>query len=586
MTLWFLLLLIYCIWILPSSASDNTNKIQEAIQICREKLAVDPHFPRVQHSLAQLLDSQIPEENPREALVNEVMELYHIVGNPPSQVDGNRLPPAKVRFESLVRAGTIAKDILYDATKAISFYIDALELNEIEGKALVTVFEMTIPLLLSMNEDRAKQEATISPRVEDVILESSASSQQTRIISLQNALNLCHRMSIKCPDEPIVDELTGAVLRKMKDSQQAYQSYHRAMTKSKQQYLNHLCREGNEEDDDCLSLLIDFVKTCILVAAASREAGMDTNHQMEYLTDAESHVRQWQEKRPKKYVGTNPASWNAIVIDLYNNMGIVEKKRGETDLARTNFRNALAVNPKDGHALVQLASLGRDDEIVSSVQGLDSEYVSALFDGYSSRFESELVDVLQYKGHSLVYEALIDSWKILPSSSVNRIVDLGCGTGLLGQLVARNLPEIQYLEGVDLSRRMTEIARRRGCYTKVTNQDAADYLHSSTTPNSVDCVLASDVFIYIGDISQILQESRHCLVEKSGRIGFTIEILPSSSRGGMKLLPSGRFGHSKLYIEEIANEYGFQISIWRDCILRKQGGKDVQGAVVILTKSS
>ena len=108
----------------PATTSSNdgsgNDKILEAIQICRQKLKGDPYFPKVQHSLALLLDSQIDNEQLQERkFIEEVIELYHAVGKPSKDVLESRIPPPKIRFESLVRAGTIANDILHDNEKAV-----------------------------------------------------------------------------------------------------------------------------------------------------------------------------------------------------------------------------------------------------------------------------------------------------------------------------------------------------------------------------------------------------------------------------------------------------------------------------------
>jgi predicted TPR repeat methyltransferase len=275
-------------------------------------------------------------------------------------------------------------------------------------------------------------------------------------------------------------------------------------------------------------------------------------------------------------------------------MGILEKKRGALSRAKVFFRKALDINPSDGHAIVQLASISQDDgdDIdVAGVTVLDPEYVSALFDGYSSRFESELVDVLMYRGHSLVYEALRNALTLIGKkpSSVQTILDLGCGTGLLGELIANDLPWVA-IYGTDLSQRMVDISLERKTdsgrrvYTSVGIEDASQNL-STFDRESVDCVVASDVFIYIGDISNVLDESSKCLV-KDGLVGFTVESYepPKTDDSGLRLLPSGRFGHTKEYIERVAQGHGFEVLSWKDCVLRQQSGKDVNGAAVILKK--
>ena len=174
------------------------------------------------------------------------------------------------------------------------------------------------------------------------------------------------------------------------------------------------------------------------------------------------------------------------VVDLYNNMGIAEKKQGSLKHARDFFMKSLEIKPDDGHALVQLASVcdaGNVGAVISSARSLDSGYVSGLFDGYSSRFETELVDLLQYKGHHLLYDSLRKALTRIKKSpeSVKKIIDLGCGTGLLGIIIANEMPWVE-ISGVDLSQRMAEISRERRSkrgskvYASVKNDDAANYL--------------------------------------------------------------------------------------------------------------
>jgi len=213
--------------------------------------------------------------------------------------------------------------------------------------------------------------------------------------------------------------------------------------------------------------------------------------------------------------------------------------------------------------------------------------VAGLFDGYSSRFESELVDVLKYVGHELVYNSLRDA---LPNAtSIGTIVDLGCGTGLLGELIATGMPWVA-IHGTDLSQRMVDISLERktgsggrAVYSTVSNLDASEFL-SNFDKASVDCVVASDVFIYIGDVSDVLGECMKCLV-KNGLVGFTVESYETTEAdSGLRLLPSGRFGHSKEYVYQMAEKHGFQVLSWKDAVLRQQAGKNVNGAVVILQK--
>ncbi|KAL7551141.1 hypothetical protein ACHAWF_014341 [Thalassiosira exigua] len=577
-----LLFLLTAVLSAQGSSAQNANagnaNVLEAITICREKLAVDPHFPKIQHSLAQLLDSQISTpENVDKSLVLEVLQLYHAVGQPPTEVGTKRLPPAKIRFEALTRAGTIAKDILHDETKAIEYYSLAMRVGGVDEASLLLAFREVMPLLLaSIPVSDRHMEVDISP-----------GGDLTSNTSAENAMQLCDLVEKRFPKESIADEYRGAISHRTNQPQVAYQFYLKAMVKSEENMQGN----ANKPIDERVTSVANFVRLSILAAAAGREAGDSFQQQMLFLNradevsesilicmaDVDEQLRE---------------TFKDQMVELYNNMGIAEKKQGSLQRARNFFRKALHINPEDGHALVQLASVDDDsadsDGIISSVIELDREYVSALFDGYSSRFESELVDVLHYKGHTLVYDSLQKALKLLGKSpvSIKRIVDLGCGTGLLGELVANEMPWVEVL-GVDLSQRMVQISRERKSnrgrpvYASIANEDAGQYL-SSVEADSIDCILASDVFIYIGDMSKVLQESFKCLVE-GGLVGFTIETWTGPG-SGLRLLPSGRFGHSRSYIDEVAKSNGFAVMSWEDCILRQQAKEDVNGATVVLAK--
>ncbi len=358
---------------------------------------MDPNHPRIQHSLAQLLDSTISDVGDVDtASVREVVHLYHAVGQPYTQVTEKRRPPAKIRFASLVRAGTIAKDILHDKSQAIEYYSLALNLDGIDESSLLLVFQTIMPTLLSLvNKDDHLVEVAMDHDCDTMANDLSARHQQM----LRYAFDLCNLTEAKSPMAAIVDEYRGATFRRMNQPELAYQSYHRAVLKSKQIF--------DGASNKSLALAADCVRTAILVAAAAREAGHDYQQQMTYLNDAEqAAVPLLLSMDEDQEINDH---FRDIIADLYSNMGIVEKKQGSLKHAQDFFMKSLEIKPADGHALVQLASLSDTNNVgdeVSSARDLEPEYVSALFDGYSSRFETELVDVLHYKGHSLVYEPL------------------------------------------------------------------------------------------------------------------------------------------------------------------------------------
>jgi len=200
-----------------SQHGDETNQIEEAIKICRETLDVDPNFPKVQHSLAKLLDSQIDRQHPKKDQVAEVINLYYAVGIPPSYVgQSSRMPPVSIRFQSLCRAASISDEVLHDASNAIRYYTSAMKMEGVDCEPLTTVLDIVIPLILSSVIEKRENNMAISP------IGAAQSLQQQY---LQLAMDLCDNLSTQCPNDPSAAKYRGAILRKMKRTSLAYESY-------------------------------------------------------------------------------------------------------------------------------------------------------------------------------------------------------------------------------------------------------------------------------------------------------------------------------------------------------------------------
>ena len=232
---YYLPLLSCCVCWAVASAQNNGSStppnVMEAIAICREKLEEDPHFPRIQQSLAKLLESTIsPSDSDVDTeLVSEVLQLYHAVGQPDeSEVEEKRLPPAKVRFESLTRAATIAKDILHDTNQSIKYLTLAIQLDGVEESAIMLAFETVMPMLLTtITVDQQSLGVEIDGMMNGE--DDLADNQQAQL-----ALDLCSIVEAKSSTSTtIVDEYRGAALRRMKQPDLAYQSYIQAAIKAK-----------------------------------------------------------------------------------------------------------------------------------------------------------------------------------------------------------------------------------------------------------------------------------------------------------------------------------------------------------------
>jgi predicted TPR repeat methyltransferase len=162
---------------------------------------------------------------------------------------------------------------------------------------------------------------------------------------------------------------------------------------------------------------------------------------------------------------------------------------------------------------------------------------------------------------------------------VERVLDLGCGTGLCGRALRQHLA-VGHLEGIDLSATMARAAQDSGAYDAVTTGDMVQTLRSS--PRRVDLVLAADVFIYLGDLQPVFEALRGVLVP-GGWLCFSVETMSDAETTahpeGWCLRPSLRYAQSPAYLKQLCQHNGWRWAGWRPFDLRLDQGQALAGAV-------
>jgi len=177
-----------------------------------------------------------------------------------------------------------------------------------------------------------------------------------------------------------------------------------------------------------------------------------------------------------------------------------------------------------------------------------------------------------------------------PSRSAAEVLDLGAGTGLVCEAL-RNIstPTRFSITAVDVSAKMLAKARARACYDDIEHRDILAYLQDRAAAipvHRVDVIVLADVLVYFGELRTVLGACSALLAE-GGLVVFTVEDLLQSEGAGsvpFALQRSGRFGHSRSYIEEVAAELG--LAVWRlqECVPRTDSGVAVRGLAVGLTR--
>jgi predicted TPR repeat methyltransferase len=230
------------------------------------------------------------------------------------------------------------------------------------------------------------------------------------------------------------------------------------------------------------------------------------------------------------------------------------------------YQQALALGGNADMIHYSLAALGAEPSPALSPQN----FVVGLFDMYAETFDRDLVDKLNYQSPRLLAQLIA---KTVPADARLDILDIGCGTGLMGEGL-RSLKRT--LTGVDLSPNMLEQARRRGIYDRLIESDIAAFLDMQT--DQFDLTVSTDVFIYIGDLAGIFAGVRRAL-RRDGLFCFSVE---AADDGNFVLRQTLRYAHSLAYLTKLADQNSLVVVAVEPHAVRREAHGSVAGYNVVM----
>jgi predicted TPR repeat methyltransferase len=269
---------------------------------------------------------------------------------------------------------------------------------------------------------------------------------------------------------------------------------------------------------------------------------------------------------------------DSTLTTAWVNLGSLLRETGHRQEAAHAFRQAIAQGADTELVRYYLASVTDDGNARKAPSSAPQHYVQALFDGYADDFDSHLVNVLGYKTHVLLNQHL---QTVAPDRRFLSTLDLGCGTGLCGGLIH---PFTKRLVGVDLSQQMLDKAAQLGIYDELVQGDIVAHLRSQVMSNTPphDLVMATDVFVYIGDLRPTF-EAAHAAMQSGGIFCFSAEAA-SDETHDFELLPSLRYAHSQRYLRALASQHGFEVTLLRHEPIREDQRKPIMGFLVYLRR--
>jgi predicted TPR repeat methyltransferase len=251
------------------------------------------------------------------------------------------------------------------------------------------------------------------------------------------------------------------------------------------------------------------------------------------------------------------------------------REKAEHAAAADAYRQALALEPEDVFgATLKLAVIGAEDPPDQP----PSRYVESLFDGYADRFDTALVQKLDYSVPGKL-AALV-----APFAPFSTVVDLGCGTGLFGSEIRGST---QRLEGFDLSANMLAKAAEKDLYDHLGQSDLslsaseAGLFGPGLAERRADLVSAADVLMYLGSLETVFPLASALLAE-NGLFAFSVE--DAGEDGGFVLRDSLRYAHSQAYIRQLLAHHGLSLLRSESTVIRMDAGKPVHGVLFLSQK--
>lgn len=252
----------------------------------------------------------------------------------------------------------------------------------------------------------------------------------------------------------------------------------------------------------------------------------------------------------------------------HNNLGTAFLAKQHIGYALQHFQEALRLQPHNTAIRYTVDMLKKDQRLLAA----PPDYVKNLFNAYADHYEAHLTTALDYKVPDLLFNAV----RNITSKNSLDILDLGCGTGLCGVIFK---PQAKSLIGVDLSEKMLAYAAKKAIYDELIESNLLSYL--TDKHEAFDLVMAGDVFVYMGELAEIFL-SVEKILRPAGLFVFNTEITAAEN---YKMNQSGRFAHSKEYLDQLAIKNNFKIVFYATAVTRMQNNEPVQGHIYVLQAS-
>lgn len=281
---------------------------------------------------------------------------------------------------------------------------------------------------------------------------------------------------------------------------------------------------------------------------------------------------------------------NPDSAEVSHNLALVLKDLGEYEQALDLFMNAFLHHPAETsyslsifETLVLLhrtepekASKIAKNWLHTAPENSFAKHISASFENKTFAFKPAYMKQI-FDAFAPTYEQTMSNLKYdaagfiqnLPLKLSGQILDLGCGTGLAAQYLAR---DNTIWTGVDVSAKMLQEAQNKHIYHELVCDDILSFLEKNT--NSYDYILMLDVAEYIDDLKSVFEKTT------PSTLIFTIEKADETVKE-KQLSNDGRYKHNPNHISKLLEQSGYKNICSYDFDLRYEQQKPVKAVLFV-----
>ena len=187
--------------------------------------------------------------------------------------------------------------------------------------------------------------------------------------------------------------------------------------------------------------------------------------------------------------------------------------------------------------------------IYDTLHAADLVELEHIYKNWAKKYEDDVINLAGYVGHLITSELLLSYL----SNTQTKILDAGCGTGLVGEILNKN--SFKNLIGVDFSQEMLNIAKQKNVYQSLELVDLTKKLDYED--NLFDAVICAGTFT-CGHVGPEALREMIRITKQGGYICFTVRRQEWEALPYMQIINDLKDSQAWQKLEHTTKEYNLK----------------------------